>query len=624
MRFVRTNRNRWRFLRDAQTVSYHPSSGRPDRSRAAPTRHRRSGQPDHGRPDHALRSGADPLGRAPDADTRGALFARPSSRCTQPAFEGDAPLHEGIDGVVGHLLQGASQRRLPLHRRRGHRKGVCQEALLGGVDVLVCQEAQGLRVAHSRRALVQLRRSPSHPRGLPLVAAQALVRATPLPDQAQAGGGDAQGGCRFGAAPQIHRLRHPLQRGVVHQDGGKTAAYLGGNVAPSDDRPLARQAAIRRRVGQDAGSEVAQAPRDARRSPQRLRSQVRLLAVGRDQKPSRQLRLHRHQRLGSGPHHGGFAQGAPLVHRDAFPRRQAVCGIGGVPMPGGSGDGSTRRPRSSHLCGIADDAPIRGGELGLGQGALAVGGDARWRISSSTPQGLSTSSTSHRVSPVIEQGIGLGKCGGVALNPTGAYPLSCRSRGRRGGSSAVFNLVPGVFAIFLFVLVSVAGLVLVQRMVPVELRKQHNDVAGFIYAVLGIAYAVLLGLVVVAAWEQFQTARNTTEREASELAEVFWLGHRLPEAEGHRLQELARSYARVVMDEEWPLIARGGSSPRAWELMDEIRLTIQNMNPDTEAEQVLYYQGLERVYDLADARRDRLLDAREGIPPILWSFWWWE
>src|SRR5215207_8611581 len=199
MRFVRTNRNRWRFLRDAQTVSYHPSSGRPDRSRAAPTRHRRSGQPDHGRPDHALRSGADPLGRAPDADTRGALFARPSSRCTQPAFEGDAPLHEGIDGVVGHLLQGASQRRLPLHRRRGHRKGVCQEALLGGVDVLVCQEAQGLRVAHSRRALVQLRRSPSHPRGLPLVAAQALVRPTPLPDQAQAGGGDAQGGRRFGA-----------------------------------------------------------------------------------------------------------------------------------------------------------------------------------------------------------------------------------------------------------------------------------------------------------------------------------------------------------------------------------------------------------------------------------------
>jgi hypothetical protein len=181
-----------------------------------------------------------------------------------------------------------------------------------------------------------------------------------------------------------------------------------------------------------------------------------------------------------------------------------------------------------------------------------------------------------------------------------------------------FNLVPGLLGISLFVFASVAGLILVQRFVPIELRKQHNDVAGFIYAVVGIAYAVLLGLVVVAAWEQYQIANDTTEREANELAELFWLGQRLPPAEGRRLQELTRSYARVVVDKEWPLMARGESSPRAWALIDEIRLTVQNLNPDTEAGQVLYEQGLERVHDLADARRDRLVEAQQGIPGILW------
>jgi len=183
----------------------------------------------------------------------------------------------------------------------------------------------------------------------------------------------------------------------------------------------------------------------------------------------------------------------------------------------------------------------------------------------------------------------------------------------------VFNLVPGLFAISLFMLISVAGLVMVQRFVPLELRKQHNDVAGFIYAVVGIAYAVLMGLVVVASWEQFQTARSTANSEADELAEIFWLGHRLPPAEGHQLQELTRSYAQVVVDEEWPLMARGESSPRAWALIDEIRLTLQNQDPNTDAEQVLYEQGLERIHDLADARRDRLVEAREGIPLILWA-----
>ena len=80
----------------------------------------------------------------------------------------------------------------------------------------------------------------------------------------------------------------------------------------------------------------------------------------------------------------------------------------------------------------------------------------------------------------------------------------------------MFNLIPGLFTISLFVLVSVAGLVMVQHFVPTEVRKRHNDVAGFIYAVVGIAYAVLLGLMVVAVWEQYQMARSPAEREASD------------------------------------------------------------------------------------------------------------
>ena len=41
-------------------------------------------------------------------------------------------------------------------------------------------------------------------------------------------------------------------------------------------------------------------------------------------------------------------------------------------------------------------------------------------------------------------------------------------------------------------LAAVGGLTLVQRLVPSETRQKHNDVAGFIYAALGVIYAVLL------------------------------------------------------------------------------------------------------------------------------------
>jgi hypothetical protein len=53
-------------------------------------------------------------------------------------------------------------------------------------------------------------------------------------------------------------------------------------------------------------------------------------------------------------------------------------------------------------------------------------------------------------------------------------------------------------------------------------------------------------------------------------------------------------------------------------LPDGIRESIQRLNPSTDAEQVLYDQGLEQVHQLADDRRERLLESEAGLPSILW------
>src|SRR5215213_8293926 len=98
----------------------------------------------------------------------------------------------------------------------------------------------------------------------------------------------------------------------------------------------------------------------------------------------------------------------------------------------------------------------------------------------------------------------------------------------------------GLLLLCVAMALAVGGLILTQRLVPVSVRRQHNDVAGFIYAVLGVTYAVLLGLMVVAVWEDWQAAQETATQEANELAAVFWLAHGLPEPEGRHIQGLAR------------------------------------------------------------------------------------
>jgi hypothetical protein len=176
-------------------------------------------------------------------------------------------------------------------------------------------------------------------------------------------------------------------------------------------------------------------------------------------------------------------------------------------------------------------------------------------------------------------------------------------------------------------LVSLSGLELVQRLVPAESRQPHNDVAGFIYAALGVIYAVLIALVVIAVWEEYDAASVTVEQEANAVAEIFWLAHRLPEPEGSHIQELARSYAQDVINEEWPLMEQGQAplmtqveeTPAGWTLIDDVRANLQDFQPRTPADEQLYAEGLDQIQRLADARRMRLVAAEESIPGVLWS-----
>ena len=185
------------------------------------------------------------------------------------------------------------------------------------------------------------------------------------------------------------------------------------------------------------------------------------------------------------------------------------------------------------------------------------------------------------------------------------------------------TVVFGVLVVIGVCLAAVAGLEVVQRLVPAEKRQQQNDVAGFLYAVVGVVYAVLLALLVIAVWERYQGARETAESESNAVADIAWLASRLPEAERHQLQELARSYALEVVNEEWSVMEQGTEgergTPEAWNLVDDMRATLQELEPVTEAESQLYAEGLDQIDRLGDDRRMRLVAAEEGLPGVLWA-----
>ena len=79
-------------------------------------------------------------------------------------------------------------------------------------------------------------------------------------------------------------------------------------------------------------------------------------------------------------------------------------------------------------------------------------------------------------------------------------------------------------------LLSLAGLLLVRRTVPLDLLAEHNEVAGYIYTVIGAVYGVLLAFVVLVVWQQHIDAQADGAREAGLLADVYRDADVLPDS----------------------------------------------------------------------------------------------
>jgi hypothetical protein len=149
-------------------------------------------------------------------------------------------------------------------------------------------------------------------------------------------------------------------------------------------------------------------------------------------------------------------------------------------------------------------------------------------------------------------------------------------------------------------------------------RREHNDVAGFVFAGIGVMYGVLLAFVVIVGWDSLASARTITYNEADQLADVYWMARALPQPQDAAIQGLALNYARTVIDSEWPLMAKGESSGQAQLLLDQMRDDVFGFMPRSDQQDAVYQQELASVNALSAARRDRLVAMNDTISEPIW------
>jgi hypothetical protein len=188
----------------------------------------------------------------------------------------------------------------------------------------------------------------------------------------------------------------------------------------------------------------------------------------------------------------------------------------------------------------------------------------------------------------------------------------------------LLNLGQNIYIVVLWITLSIICLVMLNTFWEPSRRSVHNDVIGWQIAILGTIYAVMIGFMLYAVWNNFQTAETNANNEANDLVNLYRASDGLPQVQRDQMQEFARNYAASVVSQEWPQMNRDRPGTNSNRYMAQPYVmgmwhVAAHTPANNLAEQANLRQVMIELSNMTEHRRVRLLESRTEMPGILWG-----
>lgn len=178
-----------------------------------------------------------------------------------------------------------------------------------------------------------------------------------------------------------------------------------------------------------------------------------------------------------------------------------------------------------------------------------------------------------------------------------------------------------LITVLLFSSFSVVGLLLTR---PRTQRlatgiHSHNEFVNYFIASIGVFYGLTLGLIAVAALQNYSEADQRTATESAALAALWRDVSSYPPEVREPLRESLREYTRYVTGEAWRLQRKGIVPTHGVEILDEFQRQLFAFEPRTDRERILFAETLRQFNHFVELRRLRLHAVLGGMPPMIWA-----
>jgi hypothetical protein len=148
---------------------------------------------------------------------------------------------------------------------------------------------------------------------------------------------------------------------------------------------------------------------------------------------------------------------------------------------------------------------------------------------------------------------------------------------------------------------------------------RHNEVGGYIIAVAGTIYAVVLGFLTVAAWQHFTTARDLVAMESAADVDAWHMAVDLPADRRIRIRSDVLAYAEWMVSQEWPAMRSGTYDTQGDVIVMDAMGSAGMFTPADLGESNAQSATLAQLGLLHDVRQRRLTMNASGIAPFEWQ-----
>jgi len=148
--------------------------------------------------------------------------------------------------------------------------------------------------------------------------------------------------------------------------------------------------------------------------------------------------------------------------------------------------------------------------------------------------------------------------------------------------------------------------------------RRANEMVGFVLSSYSVFYGILIGLIAVAAYQNYGSVGDLVIRETSSLSALYRDLSGYPQPMRGRLQGELRDYTRSEIERDWPQQQRGIVPSEGTHRLRQFTDDLLTFRPAELRDATVHAETLRQVNNYMDLRRSRLNSVTVGIPGVLW------